>query len=163
MNAREALYHLGHWPRFTSRSTKPWTPNSRGKYLLVDFLRLPENVDKVLRTLNRRGKFDHRSLAWIDVKRAELWCLQSRVQYRKVAFFVRNFSKAQRWRADRLPIIFQIEFKRSKPRWVLWNGHHRMFAARLLGRKLRCAIFRISPAQPKPTKRRRRRRRSGAR
>lgn len=144
MNQAEALYHIAHWPRFTSRATKPWRPNARGKYLLVDFKRLPDKVEKLVAACNRRRRFNEGRVRYLDLSDpTDIWCLQSRVRFKHVDYFLRNFSAVQKWPDHRLPVVFLF-----RGHAILWNGHHRMFAARLLRRKLRCAVYRIGKKPP---------------
>jgi hypothetical protein len=142
VKAYEALFYLQHWPRYTSKSKKPWRPNSRGKYLLVDFQRLPENIEKIVHKINKKGLFSEYRCMYLDVTKADLWCLQSRVQHRGLVYFLKNLSRAQRWKHDRLPVVFQYRNKT-----ILWNGHHRMLAARMLRRPLRCMVYRIGKSK----------------
>jgi hypothetical protein len=138
MKPAEALYVLDLLPRYSRSGKRPWQPRTRGKYHLLDLRLLPWRVHKLVAKCNRNGMFDRARCATIDVSNLNLWCIQARVKNRTLAYMLRNFAKVQRWPRDRLPVIFI--FQRHV---IMWNGHHRLIAARLLRRKLRCMIYRI--------------------
>lgn len=138
MTPAEALYLLRLLPRYSRTGKRPWHPQTNGVYHLLDLRLLPDRIHRLIAQCNRNGMFDQARCAYLDMTPLDLWCIQARVKHKTLAYMLRNFSKVQRWPRDRLPIIFLF-----RGHAIMWNGHHRMVAARLLRRKLRCMIYRI--------------------
>lgn len=139
MRPWEALYFLQHLPRFKhGRGSAPgrWTP--LGELVLVAFQALPPEVEAAVTKIVRKRLWQRDVVETVDVLGADVWCIQSRVVHRRLCFMIRHFPRVQRWRKGRLPIL--IRFGRKL---IVWNGHHRLFAARLLQRRLRCRVITI--------------------
>ena len=77
---------------------------------------------------------------YVDV-RGRLLLIHRWLRHSHLRYHVRNFVKVQRWKKDKLPVLIMVGRSREV---VVWDGHHRVMAARLLGKPLRCRVVRIT-------------------
>jgi hypothetical protein len=115
--------------------------------MAMGFRRVPDAVDRAMRIIVPKGAYTEtiETLRPFDVE-----CFQSRLRYASLCFAIRHFGGLNRWKKARLPIL--IRFGRHL---MVWNGTHRVFAAQLLDRPLRCRVFTI--AKPRRSRQCRRR------
>lgn len=106
---------------------------------------LTQAVDRIMmRRFNEemRGKLTSR-IEIIDPH--NVWTFQRSLRYRSLMWQVKNFDAGQRrhkedlcdW-STRLPVMLRIGEK-----LIVWNGNHRTTAALILGRRLRCRVWRL--------------------
>lgn len=139
MTPAEALYFLQHLPRAGLYPDEQRRYSARGRYYWLALQRLPGKVEKSMRRIMREGRWHSMRVGHVDVGGPDIWTLQQRLDWRRLNFMIRRFPEVQRWRKDRLPVVIRWR------RWlIIWNGTHRFFAARLLGRKLRCRIVLVA-------------------
>jgi hypothetical protein len=131
MTPAEALYFLQHLPRAGRYPSQQRRYSERGRYYWLALQRLPGRIERIVREI----RIVPTRIGHVDVMGPEVWTLQQRLDWRRLNYMIRHFPEVQRWAVDRLPIA--LVYGR---RLIIWNGTHRMFAARLLGRKLRCRI-----------------------
>lgn len=143
MTPSEAEMVVRLLPRYIWSNRKPMSPSwtqrlirRGGKFKVLTWTgmrRVPDAVDRIL----RKDGVDSSEVKveWIDVRSEDIWTLQQRFVPMTLLFFIRNFSKVQRWKKDDLPVLIRFHGK-----VIVWNGTHRVLVALLLGRKLRVAI-----------------------
>lgn len=74
-----------------------------------------------------------------------VWSFQNSLRYRSLMWQVKNFERGQRKLKEErqdtsihLPVMLRIGTK-----LIVWNGNHRTTAALILGRRLRCRVWRM--------------------
>ncbi len=143
MTPAEAEMVVRLLPRYIRSNKDPLNPywthrliRRGGKFKVLAWTgirRAPDDVDRALRKIGVRQ--NEVRVEWVDVRSEDIWTLQQRFVPMTLLFFIRNFSKVQRWKRDDLPVLIRFRGK-----VVVWNGTHRVLVALLLGRRLRVAV-----------------------
>lgn len=96
--------------------------------------RLDRQID--MRLSGRFYDYESDRIGMIDPEDRRLRFIHERLKVRNLRYVLARFAKMQRWPKDRLPIVVILN-----GHWVLWDGHHRAFVARLRGCRLRARMI----------------------
>lgn len=141
MTKVEALRVLKFFPRYGEAGT--WKVDGPELIVNIPVLEESKSLERQVRARMADGCRPSGRVEWLDVaKHPEIISIHRRVTFRRVEFYIRNFEKCRMWSGDRFVCL--VSYKGHK---VLWNGHHRTLAARLLNRKLRVVTFDLDCAE----------------
>ena len=123
-------------PRYDGLKTCRWHPD--GKFLMTNFRKIPEQVDKALRKImdaTDRHHFEPR-VEWVDVWKEDVHVIHRSLRVKSLMFLYRRRNEFNKWAKSKLPI-----YLRWRGKLIVWNGTHRMTLGRLTGKKIRARVF----------------------
>lgn len=142
IRAAEALIRT--LPRYERRRNYPWRsykpeayyPKERGRYVRTLFWRrVPEAVDEAVHKIMQRKYLLQKTMEIDFGLRTydNFWTIQAVLHQRNMIYIIRRLSRVV---AGSKPVLFYFQ-----GRYVIWNGHHRLTCAALLGRRIKVRVF----------------------